>query len=541
MLRARSLQARFQVALLVASAVMMGLLLLAIRPLADSHRRSELHLAVQATLDALERSLAAGAYARDPTLIRELATGLARHPAVRAVWVQVQGMAEADQVRIDKVDAHGLPLPERAAIEQRLASPFAAVEQVGLLRVWLDQAYLDDAVAKDVLAVLSAVGMLVATSIVLVYVLAHRLLTRPMRGLASALSAMEPGSNARIVVDARHRDDEIGTVADAANALLALHHQALTRERAMHEEITAMEARYRGIFAGSAAGLFVLDAQGGLLDANPALARMMGWHDGQLPGAAGGQALRALDPDQAGLAALVHEAVASGNTQAADLLLRAAGGQPIWVHCVVTSRREVDGCAAQVEGALHDITSRKLDEERARYQAEHDPLTGLRSRAFVEHHLAQALAGARDGDEPLTLLFIDLDGFKAVNDRHGHAAGDRVLVEAARRLRQVFRRQGDVLGRLGGDELVVVLPGLDANAPLVADFAEQLIGRFRQPVPLEDGTTCHVGASIGAASFPRHAVTSGTLIAAADQAMYAVKQTGKGRFAIAHRPEPLPA
>lgn len=541
LLKARSLRTRFQQALLVAGVVMMGVLLLAIRPLADSHRRNELRLGVQATIDALDRSLAAGAYARDPALVHELAAGLAQQPAVRAVAVQILGGARLDPVLLDKAgDTRAAPAAQ-ASLERRLNSPFAATEQVGLLRVWMDEAYLDQAVRKDVLTVLGAVGALVALSIVLVYVLAQRLLTRPMHQLARALSAVSPGSDARIEVDAVHQDDEIGRVASAANQLLALHHQALQRERGMREEIAAMEARYRGIFAGSAAGLFVLDAAGRLLDSNPALARMMGWPDARPPAAAQANALLALDPQQAGLAPLVHEAIVSGSTQAADLPLRGPGGQPMWVHCVVTARTDADGSSCQVEGALHDITRRKLDEERSRYQAEHDPLTGLRSRAYIEQHLAQALAGARDRDERLTLLFIDLDGFKAVNDRHGHAAGDRVLVEAARRLRQIFRRQEDVLGRLGGDELVVVLPGMDASAPLVAAFAEQLIALFRQPVALDDGTRCQVGASVGAASFPKHAVTAGTLIAAADQAMYAVKQTGKGRFAIAHPPEPMPA
>ena len=114
------------------------------------------------------------------------------------------------------------------------------------------------------------------------------------------------------------------------------------------------------------------------------------------------------------------------------------------------------------------------------------------------------------------------------------AAGDAVVMVAARRLRPLFMRRTDIVGRLGGDELVVMMEGLDALHPSVADMATQLIQCFKMPFLLPNGETALVGASVGVASYPLHATNAETLIHAADAAMYAVKQSGKGGFVVAH-------
>ena len=301
-----------------------------------------------------------------------------------------------------------------------------------------------------------------------------------------------------------------------------------------------MEARYRGIFDASSAGLFILDAQGALLHANPAMRRLFALAAEDAAACDGPAFLATLDRDGQGLAALVASARDSGQTQSADLMLKQTDGQALWLHCVVSRMAGGANAMATIEGVVHDITDRKQAEQAAQHQAEHDALTGLKSRACIERMLDQAVDAARRQDEQLTLLFIDLDGFKAVNDRHGHAAGDAVLVEAAPRLRAVFRRQDDLLGRRGGDELVVLLKRASTSDGWVAELAEQLIGRFATPFVLPGGQTARVGASIGGASYPCHAASAATLLEAADQAMYAVKQAGKGRFAVAQTPASTP-
>ncbi len=157
------------------------------------------------------------------------------------------------------------------------------------------------------------------------------------------------------------------------------------------------------------------------------------------------------------------------------------------------------------------------------HRASHDPLTDLANRAAVSAHLDAVIAERGDaGSDSWAVVLLDLDGFKAVNDDLGHAAGDRVLEVTAQRLRAVVR-DGDLVGRLGGDEFVVVLTGLDGEAEL-----RELVGRLEVSLcgPVDvDGRTVTVGASVGAALVgPGTAVTGEDLLARADAAMYRVKR-----------------
>jgi diguanylate cyclase (GGDEF)-like protein len=176
-----------------------------------------------------------------------------------------------------------------------------------------------------------------------------------------------------------------------------------------------------------------------------------------------------------------------------------------------------------------DLRARRQLAARVEEQANHDPLTELPNRRFFEQWLAYSLAQARRDGTHLGLLFLDLDGFKAVNDRHGHNTGDAVLVEVARRFRQTVR-ESDLLGRLGGDEFALMAPNAKDGREL-AHLAERLLHALSDPnrPALSDR---QIGASIGIAFFPKDATELQGLIAAADAAMYGAKRAGKNRIAV---------
>ena len=176
-----------------------------------------------------------------------------------------------------------------------------------------------------------------------------------------------------------------------------------------------------------------------------------------------------------------------------------------------------------------DLRERRQLAARVQEQANHDQLTQLPNRRFFEQWLGYSLAQARRDGAPLALLFLDLDGFKAVNDRHGHKAGDELLVEIARRLRQTVR-ESDMLARLGGDEFALLAPNAKDGRELahVAQRLLQVLDDPRQPA-LSDQP---IGASIGVALFPEDASDVQGLCAAADAAMYAAKRAGKNRIAF---------
>ena len=174
-------------------------------------------------------------------------------------------------------------------------------------------------------------------------------------------------------------------------------------------------------------------------------------------------------------------------------------------------------------GIARDVSQAHRVQERLRHLAHRDRLTGLLNRAATESALQQLLEDADHDGFRVHVMFVDLDGFKAVNDRHGHAAGDRVLQESANRLRAVLRDE-DVLGRFGGDEFVVVLS--EQHSP-GGDLAARVCSRLRDamvPPIVVDGHACQLGASIGTAAFPDDARELHALLQCADAAMYEAKR-----------------
>jgi len=166
-------------------------------------------------------------------------------------------------------------------------------------------------------------------------------------------------------------------------------------------------------------------------------------------------------------------------------------------------------------------------EEQIRHMATHDSLTDLPSLRLAEDRLNMAMRIARRTKTQAAVMFIDLDGFKTVNDTLGHDAGDDVLIETARRLRSTIR-ETDTVVRIGGDEFLVILPGLQSSKD-VEDIARKLIAAVSKPVELKE-TAARIGASIGIALYPEHANDSDSLIKLADSAMYKVKSSGKNGF-----------
>lgn len=176
------------------------------------------------------------------------------------------------------------------------------------------------------------------------------------------------------------------------------------------------------------------------------------------------------------------------------------------------------GAATQLGWVIARAEARSL----LAHQATHDPLTGLANRRAAEEYLSEATARAVRSGEELAVAFIDLDGFKEINDTWGHHRGDAVLAEVGRRLRQ-GRRKGDLAARLGGDEFAVVLHGVRRSA---ARAAAARIAGLVVDEPIEIGELrVHVGASIGIACFPAHAADAAELLRRADWAMYQAKQT----------------
>jgi diguanylate cyclase (GGDEF)-like protein len=218
--------------------------------------------------------------------------------------------------------------------------------------------------------------------------------------------------------------------------------------------------------------------------------------------------------------------IRTGQVYERELRVRRKDGETLW--CGVRGQGVRPGSLD--DGTIwvySDISERKASEERIRHLAHHDALTGLPNRRLLEDRLARALGQARRAHSYAAVMLIDLDGFKAVNDGHGHRTGDRVLAAVGQRLRRCVR-ETDTVARVGGDEFVVVLT--DQRTPEnAATVAEKIITAVAEPVTVGEAQF-EIGASIGISVYPRDGQSPEDLLKHADTAMYRVKEAGKNRF-----------
>lgn len=185
--------------------------------------------------------------------------------------------------------------------------------------------------------------------------------------------------------------------------------------------------------------------------------------------------------------------------------------------------------------AFSDITDQKREHQRVTDLALHDTVTGLPNRLLLADRAAQAMAAARRLGIGLALIYLDLDGFKAVNDRHGHDTGDLVLREVARRLAQLSR-ESDTSARVGGDEFALLISNVD-HYDIARQVAGKLLAAISQPIPTPAGEQW-VGASMGISLFPGDGANLEALIQRADEAMYQAKRGGRNRICCAGEPSP---
>lgn len=235
-------------------------------------------------------------------------------------------------------------------------------------------------------------------------------------------------------------------------------------------------------------------------------------------------------PDSHGLEALAKLRDLAGN--APIIVLSGNDDEEVGLSAVVNGAQDylVKGAfdGALLRRALQYASHRKRVEQELIKRAMHDHLTGLPTRALLLDRLRMALNSAARSGSRGALLFIDLDRFKQVNDQHGHAAGDAVLLAAAQRM-QAAIRSSDTVSRVGGDEFIVLLPGIgDEGAGAVA---QKMLEALLQPV-VTQGLALTVGASIGVVEFSPGEATAEDLIARADRAMYTAKRAGR---AVVHQ------
>jgi diguanylate cyclase (GGDEF)-like protein/PAS domain S-box-containing protein len=312
--------------------------------------------------------------------------------------------------------------------------------------------------------------------------------------------------------------------------------QDITERKLAELALAESEEHHRHFIEVNPASFWTADTSGKIRVANSSAAERFGIPL-DVTAAVGGPPLLH-DEDRVRVLAAWRHSLETGTAYDVEHRMRWADGEYRWVHTRAYPRLDTQGEVVAWYGATEDINERKLAEQRLGWLATHDSLTGLSNRLHFRDRLETELDLAGHSKQ-VALLLLDLDSFKQVNDAHGHDVGDALLIETARRLREVVGRRG-LVSRLGGDEFTVIIPQVESERWL-EDTLERLVRDLAQPV-IAGGVLLHTRASIGVAVYPEDDATVTRLLKDADLALYAAKSRGRGcwaRFEPALRDEAL--
>ena len=282
------------------------------------------------------------------------------------------------------------------------------------------------------------------------------------------------------------------------------------------------------VFAHSREGIMITTADGMIVDVNEAFSRITGYQRDEVVG----RNPRILSSGRQGpefYARMWQHLLEKGHCYG-EVWNRRKNGEVYAEMQTISAVRDADGATQHYVSLFSDITALKEHQNQLEHIAHFDALTSLPNRVLLADRLRQGMTQVQRRGQLLAVAFLDLDGFKGVNDKHGHEAGDQLLIAVGARMKQALR-DGDTLARIGGDEFVAVLldlPTVDASAPMLT----RLLAAAAQPVQFGD-ITLQVSASLGVTFYPQaEEVDADLMLRQADQAMYQAKLAGKNRYHV---------
>lgn len=484
---------------------------------AHRHETNRLNAQVEQLAATVENTVSVACYVGDKALAHEVALGLLKNQAVAAVKIssvtEILETAAREQVATEH--SH--------AVVRQIISPFDTHEIVGELvlipaageirsQAFAISGFSAFALFLQTAALAAVVAMVVLRSIV-----------RPITDMSDELHRMQMETGQHLRIPVGDEENEIGRLARDTNSLISRFVSLLASERHQRQERERSELQLRSIFDNAECGIFVIDSNARLISWNPASARELGFSPVRSAQAEPLHLDTLLVPHSAKIRSLLARSRDSKSAMSEDLEVKRDGAGSKWLNVFLQPIDE-----NRFQGMAQDITSRKRAEADALALAERDSLTGLLNRRGMEQVLKKILAESAAGRTgTVTLMLMDLDWFKEVNDTHGHDAGDHVLRTIALRL-QSSVRPSDMVARLGGDEFVLATT-LD-DVPAINTLVARIIERVAEPIALANGARANVGASIGVATFDSKRMNVRSLLSAADAAMYDAKQSGRSRY-----------
>ena len=448
-------------------------------------------------------------YVQDQELAREVINGLVTNDVIKHAAIRSAEFSVADEGFVESDNN----------IEFSIFSPFEPDRKLGSLAITPDNDFIEF-LAKDIaLNVLLITILLSIVTIVTVTVMVHLMITGPLVGIQKSLNKIHPGDKSRLLAPRFHRLSELGVLVSDTNLLLDKAELQIDQERELRNEIEAISERFQMIFERSVTGMVLTDERGTILLSNNAFDELLG-RIGIEKKSSYGNFFNELFENPAKVDEVIRRALVNRETVTGEFKLQSykAGKQieNIWVS-MVFSINTTEDYRDYYQFTFIDISHGKQRMEELDRLAHYDQLTGIMNRQAAEVELQKLI----DKRSPFSLILLDLNGFKPINDVYGHDAGDDILIHVAQAMKKSLR-ESDICARWGGDEFVIACQLKEKSD--VAAIADTLIAAIKVPYFLAAyDTTVSVGASLGCVIYQEDDVDLMGLVKLADEAMYSQK------------------
>jgi len=456
------------------------------------------------------------AYLEDTELADEVINGLMTNEIVLGVSIR------AEEFKKSSIDFHA----NFDSSQFILSSPFEKDKKIGDLIITPDLQELKD--RSQAIAIDNAIALIIQGAIgtIIIIIIAYRIITQPIIGIANSLHTISPGTDGRVKTPKRHKKSELGRLVFDINQLLSNAESQITEERCLRSEVERLSKNFRLLFENSTSPIILIDESGVIIMNNQSFTDLISYVGTPIKNSYG-PFLSELFEEQEVVAmmakfAFKHNEIASGEFKLNNL----ASTKGVWMQ-VVINPTETDEHEEVYQVILHDITKRKAQLDSLHFTANTDQLTQLLNRRGGERSLNKLVSS----NTPFALILLDLNKFKQINDVYGHEAGDEILKHVAHQIK-LGLRDSDVLSRWGGDEFIVAVP--HTSKKNLIRIAHKLIEHIETPLHLDHvEKALTVGASLGVSFYPDDDISIRLLVELADKAMYVAKQKNTGHQCLA--------